>query len=144
MIPMIKISTIKPELIFLFFCLIFGFIFAVIIPPFSVPDEGSHLFKAYDVSQGHLTPKSKIISVPKTVSNIIGSYIFIPNLNLKKEYISDLNKHLNVNDTQRVDISNVYTSSFVPYLGVASVIKICEFFDLSPLILMYFGRLINY
>jgi hypothetical protein len=49
--PMIKISTINPELIFLFFCLIFRSIFAVIIPPFSVPDEGSHLFKSYDVSQ---------------------------------------------------------------------------------------------
>jgi uncharacterized membrane protein len=31
----------------------------------------------------------------------------------------------------------------LPYLGVASVIKVGQLFNGSPLILMYFGRLIN-
>jgi uncharacterized membrane protein len=141
---MIKIDTIKPELIFLFFCLIFGSIFAVISFPFFVPDEESHFYKSFDISQGHIVPESSIITIPNGTHSIVHNYSHMDMSNFKKtKYISDLNKHLNVNNKEKLNIPNIYNYAPVPYLAVAFVIKIGGFFELSPLILMYFGRLIN-
>lgn len=62
-------TTIKTETIFLVLSLIFGLIFAISIPPTDVHDEGTHINKAYDVSEGNIFPKIAHIIVPKNLEH---------------------------------------------------------------------------
>ena len=55
----------KPEIIFLVFGVIFGFLFLILTPPFRVPDETGHLHRAIEVSNGIFWNK-----VPAKVSEI--------------------------------------------------------------------------
>ncbi|MDR3292232.1 MAG: DUF2142 domain-containing protein [Methanobrevibacter sp.] len=141
-----KIDDIKVEAIFLVFCLIFGSIFAMINPPFMAPDEGSHFIKAFDVSQGNFISENPI-KIPKSFS--IPGVIDQGSLekrdvesSKKINYTSYFNSPLNIEHVQES-----YTSAIsympLPYLGTAFVIKVGELFNTSPLLLMYFGRLIN-
>jgi uncharacterized membrane protein len=45
-------SKLKPEVVFLYFSLVFGLSLLVTIPPFQAPDEQHHFFRAYQVSEG--------------------------------------------------------------------------------------------
>jgi uncharacterized membrane protein len=135
----------KVQTIFLFFCLIFGSVFAVVNPPFVASDEMWHFFKGYDVSQGHLIRESPTINIPQSFDDI---YHFTPweastVENFRSRDYSSFNKPLNKDDTEVVDNIGTYNYMPLPYLGVAFVIKVGELFNASPLVLMYFGRLIN-
>jgi uncharacterized membrane protein len=140
-----KVSNIKIETIFLVFCLIFGSLFAIINPPFAASDESWHFLKAYDISQGHLIPKSFNIGIPKSFNNIYCFDAFGKSTieNYKNRDYNKFNVPLNYNDTQRID--NIPSLGFMPlpYLATAFIIKIGELFNTSPLILMYFSRLLN-
>ncbi|MDR2624286.1 MAG: DUF2142 domain-containing protein [Methanobrevibacter sp.] len=140
------LDGIKVEVIFLFFCLIFGSIFAVVNPPFLTTDEDSHFLKSFDVSQGNFI-HSNPIKVPKSFS-IPGVLCLTPielytiENSKKINYTPYFNTQLNVNDMQEAR-STAISYMPLPYLGVAFVIKVGELFNASPLVLMYFGRLIN-
>lgn len=63
--------NVSPQYIFLFLGIIYGTAFLFVIPPFQVPDEYEHYYKAYDISEGNIIPdklgnKSGIF-VPKSV-----------------------------------------------------------------------------
>ncbi len=49
----------RTENIFLVIGLIFGLLVVFITPPFQVPDETSHFFRAYQISQGDLVPEKR-------------------------------------------------------------------------------------
>jgi uncharacterized membrane protein len=49
----------KIENTFLVMGLIFGLLVVFITPPFQVPDEASHFFRAYQISQGDLLPEKR-------------------------------------------------------------------------------------
>jgi uncharacterized membrane protein len=136
----------RVEVIFLVFALFFGSVSALINPPFMASDETWHFFKAYDVSQGHLTPEKENIDVPKSFDNIIKLTLWnvtsAENYLINKDY-SQFNMELNVNDTQVLEKNNAYSYMPLPYLGAALVIKMGQIFNGSPLVLMYFCRLIN-
>ncbi len=53
-----KWGIIKPENAFLFIALIYGIGFMFVIPPFQVPDEWEHSFKAYGISHGKILPQN--------------------------------------------------------------------------------------
>ncbi len=57
----IKLSALKPEMIFIVIGLIFGIAFALINPPFQVPDEPTHYLKVVHLTQGQIfVEKSKV------------------------------------------------------------------------------------
>jgi len=47
--------------------------FAIIVPPFQVPDEHAHFLRAYQISQGHFVGKENF-SVPAEIASIIKRY----------------------------------------------------------------------
>lgn len=49
----------RTENIFLAMGLIFGLLIVFVTPPFQVPDETSHFFRAYQISQGDLLPERR-------------------------------------------------------------------------------------
>lgn len=44
----------NPEKAFLIIGLIFGILFLLVVPPFQVPDEPNHFFRAYQLSEGEI------------------------------------------------------------------------------------------
>src|SRR4051812_35126073 len=48
------ITTINPGKFFLAVSLIFGICFILLTPPFQVPDEFSHFFRAWQISEGRI------------------------------------------------------------------------------------------
>jgi uncharacterized membrane protein len=136
----------KPEYIFLILALIFGIAFLFITPPFQVPDEGSHFYKAFYVSEGHLTPGQNDQFFPQSLQYSVLSFNYLHGAGNKQNMSNTfalLNLPLNYNDKEYLDISNVVIYPPVSYLAASLVMGVEKYFGVSPLILMYSGRLIN-
>jgi uncharacterized membrane protein len=58
----------KPEVVFLYFALVFGLSLLVTVPPFQAPDEQHHFFRAYQVSEGIMVGKHfRVEYLPKSL-----------------------------------------------------------------------------
>src|SRR4030095_2970885 len=130
----------NPEKTFFFLSLIFGFLFLTLTPPFQVPDENVHFFRAYQFSEGNLfggiLPKSLTITTSKF------EYLpFHPERKVKPEVIFSL---LRLPLESHVK-SDYFRNNLSPiaYLPQVIGIELGRIFDLSPLLLMYFGRTVN-
>jgi uncharacterized membrane protein len=131
MINKITNKTIKIEHTFLFLSLIIGLIFTMFAPPSAVPDESAHFFKAWDVSEGNIFPKTAEIMLPETLSTY---------------FIKDgMNYHIHDKRTTISDLSSttIISYPFLPYLANALVMKVGNIFNFSVLNIMYLCRIIN-
>jgi uncharacterized membrane protein len=132
MINKITNKTIKIEYTFLFLSLIIGLILAMVLPPNAVSDEPAHFFKAWDISEGNIIPKSANIMIPETLSKYY---------NIK----SSQNYYINDEGTTFLDMSRTTIISYspLPYLANALVMRIGGFFNFSVLNIIYLCRIIN-
>ena len=148
-----RIKSLNPQYAFIFLGLIYGIAFLVLIPPFQVPDEYEHYYKSWDLSNGNIVPE-KIgnkagVSVPESVKIMTDNtyqkwkYFILNHQKMDMTYL--LSIPLQSSSSVFVDISKyaVITYSPLPYLASALSIDAGELFDLSPLMLMYLGRLGN-
>lgn len=144
-------SSSNPSKTFLILATIFGILFILITPPFQVPDEYVHFYRAFQISEGQLVaeihqgqiggflPKS----VLTTTENVSKDIPFNPNNKQDPKLIFSLLK-LPIN-SEKVFIGFPSASLYspIPYLPQALGIAIGRIFGLSPLMLMYLGRLFN-
>lgn len=149
-----KFRDIKPQTVFLIIGLIYGMGFILATPAFQVPDEYEHFYRALYVSEGHVVPEKlgdkSGVYVPESVqitSDKVSRewYSFIMDRKVKMNLTSLLYLPFNGKNMVFEDISRiaVITYSPVPYLVSAFGIAIGKLFNLSPLVLMYIGRLAN-
>lgn len=150
----IKLShNITPEKIFLFWAIIFGMLFLLLTPPCQVPDEPSHFYRAFQVSElniiakksddglvGGFLPQNLQITAEKARGNIPFHY----ENKIKVNEIFPLFKLPLDSDIRKfVHFPGAALYSPVPYLPQAIGIAIGRFFNSSPLVLFYIGRLFN-
>ncbi|MGB9936562.1 MAG: DUF2142 domain-containing protein [Methanobacterium sp.] len=149
----IKTNILTPQALFAFLALIYGISFLLVIPPFQVPDEYEHYYKAWDVSKGDIIPikiENKAgVYVPKSLKiatdTVYQKWMFL----IKNDRKLDLNYLINLplkNDEPIfVDISkySVITYSPLVYLAPAIAIAAGKLFSLSPIALLYLGRFAN-
>jgi len=148
-----KLGNIPPELIFLLIGLIYGIAFLFITPPFQVLDEDSHFFKAVGLSEGYVIPEKvgnkSGVYVPEGTLDLVNAFFPKKDVYFKdKLEVNDIISKLNINlgeNKKFADLSNtaVVVYSPVPYIISAFAIKIGEFLNLAPLILMYLARFGN-
>jgi len=50
----LNIDKVKPEIFFVIFAFFFGLLIVLITPPFQIPDEINHFYRAYQISEGQL------------------------------------------------------------------------------------------
>lgn len=131
---------------------LFGLLFLIFTPPFQAPDEQLHFFRAYEISDGHIIEKKDNASVgdwlPRslvtTVTELMGDIPKNPDKKITaQKIISFLSLPLNRSDVVFVSFPSTAFYSPVPYLPQVIGISIGKLFNLSPLILMYLGRLVN-
>ena len=149
-----NLKNIKPEIAFLIIGLVFGVAFLLVTPPFQMGDESMHFYRAADVSEGHIMPEklgdksdviitSSIESIAWKFPRDLSNY---PNNKLKITYITPLlSEPLNNEIKSSVDISTIAIVTYppVPYLASALGMDLGKLFNLSPLFLLYIGRLMN-
>ncbi|MBI5680416.1 MAG: DUF2142 domain-containing protein [Methanobacterium sp.] len=149
-----KFRDIKPQTAFLIIALIYGLGFLVATPAFQVPDEYEHFYRALYVSEGHVLPeklgdKSGVYvpeSVQITSQKVANEWnSFILDRDDKFNITSLLYIPFNSKDRVFEDISRIAVITYppIPYLISAFAITLGKLFNLSPLILMYLGRLAN-
>lgn len=133
----------RPENLYLIIALIYGVLFLTTTPPFQVPDEVGHFYRSYQLSDGQLvaTVKNRWIgaNVPKSLILLVNATKDNPGRPLSPLF------DLPLNDNDRTFAINIGQSFYspVPYLPQVTGITLGKMIDLSPLKLMYIGRLLN-
>jgi uncharacterized membrane protein len=140
----------RPERWLLVMALVFGAVYAFLVPPFQVPDETSHFYRAYHLSQGYLMGATTADhrlggALPRSLAILDRS--FRP---LRYQYDTSISidsllraSHLPLHPEDRifVDFANTGYYAPLPYLPYAAVLRILRSLRLPPLWLLYAGRL---
>jgi len=141
----------NPEVFFIFFAIFFGFFLVFLIPPLQIPDENVHFYRAYEISE------FKLVSLRE--DNAIGDYIptslqvFASTFNNIPFHFENKLSFNEIFATIRIPLNaeeKVFTTfpstaiySPIPYIPQAVGIFFARSLNLSPLLLMYSGRLCN-
>lgn len=140
-----------PENLFAFLGIMFGILFSLITPPFQVPDETLHFYRILQISDGRLTALNKGDGigglVPESVVTTVKTFDDVLLHVRKEQKIENINAMLDLPlekaKTVFVDFPNTALYSPVPYLPQTAGIATGKLIGLSPLKLMYLGRLFN-
>ncbi|MDR3706180.1 MAG: DUF2142 domain-containing protein [Paludibacteraceae bacterium] len=163
---------IKPERFFLILAFLFGFLFVFVTPPFQVPDEPAHFYKAYQVSKfsflgekqadcaSTYNPISIVTVIGKKKGNCSGDYIPISIVTMANDLIGNIPSHpenkvpiekvlRHLNEKADLDVKdfcgfpNTVIYSPIVYMPQSVGIGIARIFNCSPLVMFYAGRLFN-
>lgn len=144
------LKRIKVEKAFILIALIFGCMIAIITPPFQVPDEGAHFLRSFQISKG------EVFEIK--INNNIGGYFpnsiidFMNNINPglathpeKKQSIESIKIYLHQPlKSDANSFKNINTPYFpIVYLPQSIGMTIGKILNLSPMLLLYLGRLFN-
>jgi uncharacterized membrane protein len=130
--------------------LFIGLSFLVVSPPFQVADEPAHFYRAYQISQLHILPTLDKhgsggflpINLVRTTEFLKGAIPFHPET---KVHLGQLKPYffqpLNPQATTMTYFENTAIYSPVAYLPQSIALAFGRLLQLSPLMLMYLGRL---
>jgi len=141
-------------------CLILGMLGAVplvfLTPPFQVPDEHQHFFRAYQLSEGRarsivVDGKAGAVlpsSLPEVAAQFLGSLAFHiarpPKAQpLAAERGASFHRPLDPDRREFVDFTGAAFYSPLPYLPQAAAIGFGRAIGAGPLVLFYMARLAN-
>lgn len=142
----------RPDRFFVFSGLLFGLAFVFVTPPFQVPDEPVHFYRAYAVSTGEpwgdpgqdgfgaVLPAS----LEEVGSTLRGDVPFRPDRKIRPGTIlGALRVPLDEERRAFVDYRNAAQFTFVPYLPQAAAMLVARTLGAPPLGLLYAARLAN-
>lgn len=141
-----------PQKAFVTIGLIFGILFLLITPPFQAADEYNHYYRAFQISEGQIIAQKHQNQVggflPKslvtTTERVSVGIPFNPEGKQKPEKIFSLfNLPLESNNRVFVAFPNTAVYSPIPYLPQIIGIALGKIIGLSPILLMYVGRICN-
>jgi len=140
-----RFLNVKPEKIFLFYAIIFGFSFLIVTPPYQAPDENYHFFQALTVSEFYSNSQDGIEYIPEFFIKIDSSFSKIPFKVENKIYASDIISLLK----QGKDTSNIRVPfkcpashySFMLYIPQVIGLWTGQLFSAPPIIVFYMGRM---
>ena len=139
----------SPARWFLVIAWTFGSLFALVTPPFQVPDEYHHSFRSYQVSEGHFAKTRR--------GDDVGGYLPRSLLELQTEVSQEIPFHPEV----KQDLKTLWRMRTLPlnlddrefvvfpwycptnYLPQAAAMAIARNLAATPLVLIYAGRLGN-
>jgi uncharacterized membrane protein len=139
----------KAEYFFAAAALVFGLSVLFLTPPFQAPDEISHFYRAYQISEGHFVPvkeKHRVGGyVPESLTKITFPFLGIcQNMNIKTsaEKVRECLKiPLNEKERTFVDLSSIGLYSPVSYLPQSFSIFFLRNLNLTPLSIFYGARI---
>jgi uncharacterized membrane protein len=149
--PVLKdsLNNLKPEMFFACMASVFGLIVLFITPPFQVPDEPNHFYRAYQVSEGTLVAIQQDNRlggyIPKSLPKISNSFTYLfwnkrAKIN-RKVILNQFDKPLGSNDKIFVDFPNTGLYSAVSYVPQSLAIFVLRNLNASPICLFYGARI---
>lgn len=148
----ILIRKINLEKLYVIFSLIFGIAFVFSNGPFQSPDEYTHFRRAYQISDGNILGEKfhnkSGAFIPQSIDDtVIKVSDGIPGNVDKKVNINNLLEAFNMplDSKNKIFISSPNTLTYPPiaYIPQSIGISFGKKLNLSPLILMYLGRMFN-
>jgi len=128
-----------------------GLLLVFLVPPYQSPDEQTHLYRAYQLSEGHIVAKKLSYGagdiLPSSLSKSFDQYyylLFSPDKKVDRAvYTKSIETPLNKNKTTETRFEN--TAIYPPFAYVPQIIAvgIGRIFNASPVILLYMARLAN-
>jgi len=146
------LDGLKIETVFLVLCLVFGTVFMFLVPPYQVPDEPFHMYRAYQISQGTLVPERREDgwggdlprNLVRTPRYVMGNVYFRPHEKQDlRAFREGFSFPLNKEDTVFRSFSNTALSSPVAYFPQVVAMTIGRLTNMRPLVMLYFGRAIT-
>jgi len=145
-------SSVKPEIVFACVALPIGVLLVGLTPPFEVPDEPNHFYRAYQLSEGGVVPERLSDSVggmlPRSLQQVadavIGSVPFNPDekQNLEAWRLA-FDVPLRPEDRAETPFPNTALSGPTAYAPQALGIALGRLSGASALALSYWGRVFN-
>jgi uncharacterized membrane protein len=144
-----KLNKLSPHILFVFLAAFFGLLTLIITPPFQVPDEINHFYRAYQISEGNFIPikQDKRIggNLPASLTKITEPFIGLSwNLHAKtnsKTIAEQFKTPLNPKERRFLDFPNTGMYSPVSYFPQSIEIFVLRNFNLPPLYIFYGTRL---
>ncbi len=144
-------SFAAPEFVFPLLLGLFGVIFALGMPPFQTPDEDSHFFRAYQVSERRLTPRmvgewggGRVPSSLVRIRDTFFPLAFRPERQTRwEDFAPYLDAPLAPKSREPKPFPGSAYYSFVPYVPQAVGIAVSRLLGCGPLAILYAGRLAN-
>jgi uncharacterized membrane protein len=130
-----------------------GLLYILGTPPYYMLDEPNHFFRAYQVSDGSIIPEKRQMKTGGAIPSSLAQSVYVFRFGVQEyqegnvpiELIrGSLFLPLNEDDTSFVSFSNTAIYSPIPYLPQAASIFVGRQLRLSPLVLMYIGRMSNF
>jgi uncharacterized membrane protein len=142
----------RPDRFLLVTGLLYGIGMAVVQPPFQVPDEPGHFYRAYRVSEGRLdlVPKpgrakaDLPVSVQKVATSLLGDLPFHPERKIApRRILAAFRVPLEPERREPAWFAGRSLYPFFPYVPQALAIALGRAFEAPPLALLYLARLGN-
>lgn len=141
------------------FCFLVGVACAMplvfLTPPFQVPDEPQHFYRAYQISEGRLRAEveNKIAGsrLPSSLINLSGDFLGSRAIHTERSIIKrpwsvlpdGFAIPLQPEIREFIDFSGAASYSPIPYIPQSLAIAVGRMFDAGPLALLYLARLAN-
>lgn len=130
---------------------IIGGAFVFIVPPFQAPDEQTHIYRAYQLSEGRLIAQKLSYGagdvLPASLSQSYDNFRYIMFKPEEKLNIStlktELKRPLNQNDVIETRFENTAPYPPISYFPQIIGISVGKLFSASPVVLLYLARLAN-
>ncbi|HEV8578837.1 MAG TPA: DUF2142 domain-containing protein [Thermoanaerobaculia bacterium] len=148
----VKSSDLRPDRFFLAAGLLYGLVFLVVTPPFQVPDEPVHFFRAYRVSEGRLdllpwmgTGSAEIpSSLHEIAAELLGGLPYHAERKVAPQKIlAAFRVPLAIERRAPVWFAGSLQYPFVSYVPPALGVALGRAVGAPPLALLYFARLAN-
>jgi len=149
----LSILTCAAHRYFLISALFFGLIYIFIVPPFQVPDEGHHFYRAYHIAEGHWfgekTPDQRFGGeLPASLIELERGcrylrYDYEARFS-NKEWVVAAMIPLQAEKKAFADFPNVAYYVPLPYLVQAFSVRIGSWLDMPPLFLLYVTRVAGF
>ena len=140
----------RPEKFFLALMIPFGLIFTFVMPPFMVPDENAHLYRAYQISEGHLTSVTQngitgaILPLDlKRNLDIMYTDVINGGPTAHVQYKHFLTEKVDTNDRGFIQFDTTSVYSPMSYIPQAIGVGLARITYPSELAILYIGRLFN-
>lgn len=130
------------EKIFLAFAIPISIGYAIFVLPLNVPDEGSHIVKAYDISLGNLaTQIDEQGNSYSVITKEIENYSYLRIQNYKNVY-DEISKETNYSEQVKIACA-AQGNSPILYIGTSFSIAICRLLNINIFLAIYLARLFN-
>lgn len=139
-----KVEKIKVENLFLIIALIYGGLYLMFIPAILGTDELPHFLRPYQISVGDVivkNPEKNETKIPKALNNLISEYVMASRYD-KKYFLESVD----YSKTDQLWNGNVTSIDYspIPYLPQIIGFWGARLLHLSPMLTMYFVRLLNF